>query len=170
MDLELNILHVIAAVGTAGCIRVALQEARGRLLRPGRLFLPGSLAFLTAFMMLVLVPPEMRQAKLWALALGLGLAAGAVRGYTMQLQVDHEFSLLRLPRGQDGLWIAIALGALAGIAVVLEVALPAEAPFELMVEMLAAAASAMCSGFLGGRAAVAYVRHLRAPHLQLLRL
>jgi len=170
MDLKLNVLHVAVALGAAGCLRAIMHETHGRLVRPGRLFTAPVLALLTALVLLLLIPVDMRQHRLWALTLATGFVAGALRGFTMRLQVDHEFDLLRLPSAPDGVGSSVILAMLAAISVVLAMTMPADAPLELMVEMLAAAGVALCAGFLGGRAVLIYLRHLRAPHLQLLRL
>ena len=121
MVFKLNILHLLIVLGAAGCAAVLLREARGRLLHPSRLFAAPLLAAVAALFLLALLTLEMRQPRLWALALVLGALPGAVRGFTMRLQVDHMWSLIRLPRGRDGLWMAAALGGLSLITVVLTV-------------------------------------------------
>lgn len=92
MVYKLNILHFLVALGATGCAGVLLREARGRLLRPVRLFAAPFLAAVAALFLLALVAPEAREPRLWAVALALGGLSGALRGFAMTLQVDHMWS------------------------------------------------------------------------------
>ena len=166
MVFKLNILHLLIVLGAAGCAAVLLREARGRLLHPSRLFAAPLLAAVAALFLLAAVTPEMRRPELWAVALALGALPGAVRGFTMRLQVDHMWSLIRLPRGRDGLWMAAALGGLSLITVVLTV-IDSETT---LLEVLTAAAAAAAAGYLGGRALALYLRTAHAPHRDLVRV
>lgn len=165
MDYKLNILHLLIALGIAGCAIALVREARGRVLRPARLFAAPALAALAALFLLAVVSPEARHPGLWAAALALGALPGAVRGFTMTLQVDHMWTLIRLPRGRDGLWMAGTLGGLAGLTVVLRLVGQAADTYEA----LSAAAAAAAAGYLAARAFTLFVRTASAPHRDLVR-
>jgi hypothetical protein len=165
MVYKLNILHLLIALGAAGCATTLLREARGRLLHPSRLFAAPLLAAVPALFLLAIVAPELREPRLWAAALALGALAGAARGFTMRLQVDHMWTLIRLPRGRDGLWAAAALGGFAALATLLTLAGPEAGAYAA----LAAAGAAAGAGHLAGRAIALYLRTATAPHRDLVR-
>lgn len=157
---KFNILHLLIALGAAGCAGVLVREAQGRLLRPSRLAVAPLLAAGAALFLLALVAPGDREPKLWAVALALGALPGAVRGFAMPLEVDHNRALLRLPRGRDGLWAAAALAVLSALAVVFSLAGGETGAYEA----LAAAAATAAAGYLGGRALALFLRTAHAPH------
>ena len=163
MSIKLNVLHLLIALGATGCAVVLLREARGRLVRPSRLLVAPLLAAMAALFLLAVVAPVDREPKLWALALATGAASGALRGFAMNIQVDHTWSLIRLPSGRDGLWTATALAALAGLTVTLTFTNGDTGAYEA----LGAAAAAALAGYLGGRALALYLRTARAPHRDL---
>ncbi len=163
MVYKLTVLHLLVALGASGCAGVLLREARGRLLRPARLFAAPGLAAVAALFLLASVPPEAREPRLWAAALALGTVPGALRGAAMTLQVDHTWSLIRLPQGRDGLWTAAMLAGLALLTVMLTLADGETGSYEA----LAAAAATATAGYLGGRALALYVRTAHAPHRDL---
>jgi hypothetical protein len=168
MVFNLNILHLLSALGAAGCAGVLVHEAQGHLLRPSRLAVAPLLAAVAALFLLALVAPGDREPKLWAVALALGALPGAVRGFALALQVDHRSMLIRLPQSRDGLWTAAVL---AGLAVL-------TAAFSLGAGetggsstggygALTAAAATAAAGYLGGRALALFVRTAHAPHRDL---
>lgn len=163
MSFKLNILYLLIALGATGCAGALVREARGRLVRPSRLFAAPLLAAVAALFLLAIVSPGDREPRLWALALAIGMASGAVRGAAMPMQVDQMWTLIRLPRGRDGLWTAAALGVLA----VLTVGLTLTDGETGAYEALAAAAAAATAGFLGGRAFALFLRTAHAPHRDL---
>lgn len=169
MVFKLNVLHLLIALGATGCAGVLLREAQGRLLRPSRLAVAPLLAAVAALFLLALVAPGDREPKLWAVALALGALPGAVRGLMMPLEVDHTWALLRLPRGRDGLWTAVALAVLSALAVVLSVTGGEAGAATGIWEVLSAAAATAAAGYLGGRALTLFLRTAHAPHSALAR-
>lgn len=169
MMVKLNILHLLIALGATGCAGVLVREAQGRLLTPSRLAVAPLLAAVAALFLLALVAPGDREPKLWAVALALGALPGAVRGFALALQVDHNRALLRLPRGRDGLWAAAALAVLSALAVVFSLAGDEAGSTTGAYEALAAAAATAAAGYLGGRALALFLRTAHAPHSALAR-
>lgn len=168
MTFDLNILHIFAACTGTWCISLALRETRGRLVGPGQLFVAPLLALMTASLLLALIPSQLRPTDAWLSALVAGGVAGVLRGLHMQVLVDHDYSLLHLPARIDGRFVT-GLLALVLLAILLDVVLPSTSILERLTNIVAANGAVLCAGFLGGRAVVVYLRHLRAPHRQLLR-
>lgn len=154
-----NILHLLVLAGTAGAVVLFAKEARGRSLPPGRLFLAPLLALAAAALLLAMTAPEAREPAPWLVGLATGAILGTTRGAFARLQVDHLYDRLRLPRGRDGLWAALLLGAIA-LAAFGAGLLPDGMP----VEAAAATAAAAIAGYLAGRAGSLWLRALSAPH------
>lgn len=163
-----NILHLLVALGAAGCLLSVGREARGRLVAPARLLAPPLLAAAASLFLFALVPAALREPRLWLAALALGAVPGAARGFTLELQVDHMWTLLRLPHGRDGLWAARALAGLAALAVALALA-SGDAVDTAAYAALASAGAAAAAGYLAGRALALWLRTARTPHLDLRR-
>jgi hypothetical protein len=148
------------------CARFTLSEMRHRPLPRGRLAAPALLAMGCALVFLFIYLGSQRPPWVFAAALAAGLAIGALRGFTLQLQVDHMFDKIRLPRARGSFLVALGLVA----AVLLEIggsfAGPNGMPFRLIAPEIAAA----CAGMLTGRAVAIAMRWRGAPHVDLHRL
>jgi hypothetical protein len=105
-----NILHLVVVLGAAGCIWLSLPEARGRSMKPARLFAVPLLAGLTALVLLLFALSEPLPRRATAAAFVLGLATGALRGWLMKLRVDQVLTRLRLPGGREGVGLPVAVG------------------------------------------------------------
>lgn len=168
MVFNLNMLHLLSALGAAACAGVLVHEAQGHLLRPSRLAVAPLLAAVAALFLLALVAPSDREPKLWSVALALGALPGAVRGFALALQVDHRSMLIRLPQSRDGVWAAAAPAGLAVLTVVLSLGGgETGAASTGAYGALAAAAATAAAGYLGGRALALFVRTAHAPHRDL---
>ena len=175
MVFNLNVLHLLSALGAAGCAGVLVHEAQGHLLRPSRLAVAPLLAAVAALFLLALVAPGDREPKLWAVALALGALPGAVRGFALALQVDHRSMLIRLPQSRDGLWTAAVLAGLAVLTVAFSlgagetgIAIASTGAASTgACGALTAAAATVAAGYLGGRALALFVRTAHAPHRDL---
>lgn len=167
MMIQPNVLHLLVVGGAAGAVALFRREARGRSQSPGQLFLAPLLALAAATVLLALPAPEARQPALWLGGLVAGTLIGTARGALARLQVDHLWDRLRLPRGRDGLWVALTLGAVALAAFGAEL-VPDQAhglaPAAGGLETAATVAAAACAGYLAGRAGSLWLRALRAPH------
>jgi len=159
MFVQPNILHLLVLAGTAGAVVLFAKEARGRSLPPGRLFLAPLLALAAAVLLLAMPGPEARDPAPWLVGLVTGAILGTVRGAFARLQVDRLYDRLRLPRGRDGLWAALLLGAVALLAFGAGLL-----PDGMPLEVAAATAAAACAGYLAGRAGSLWLRALSAPH------
>ncbi len=161
-----NVLHLVLLVCALPCARYTLSEMRHRPLPRGRLAAPPLLAMACALVFLLFHLGSQRPLWMFAAALAAGLAVGMLRGFTLQLQIDHMFDKIRLPRARGSFLVALGLVA----AVILEIggslAGPAGLPFRLIAPEIAAA----CAGMLTGRAMAIAMRWRGAPHVDLHRL
>jgi hypothetical protein len=136
---------------------------RHRPLPRGRLAAPALLAMACTLMFLLFQLGSQRPPWTFLVALAAGLAIGAARGFTLQLQVDHMFDKVRLPRARGSFVVALVLVA----AVLLEIggafAGPTGQPFRLIAPEIVAA----CAGILAGRVMAIAIRWRGAPHVDL---
>jgi len=161
-----NLLHVILLVCALPCARYTLSEMRHRPLPRGRLAAPALLAVACALVFLLFHLGSQRPPWMFAAALFAGLAIGALRGFTLQLQVDHMFDKVRLPRARGSFLVSLALLAAVFLEIGGAFAGPAGQPFRLVAPEIAAA----CAGMLTGRAMAIAMRWRGAPHVDLHRL
>lgn len=156
MIFNLTLVHVLLALGAGSCVYFALREIRRRYVSIWRLFVPAALASLVAACLFLLQVIAHRPPWAFETALLVGLAVGALRGFTTTVQVDLYMSLLqdRSPAKRVLLWVPIALA----IAVAVEIVGAVVAPALDNLRLGAAVAAVACAGLLIGRAAVMSVR------------
>jgi hypothetical protein len=128
-----------------------------------RLAMPAAFATVVALMLLSsMFGATLRHDAEWVIALLLGGFIGRTRGWTLSVEIDQRWGLVRLPRAVDGLLIAAGVVALAVID------FTSAALDEALVDPVhIAAGSAFCAGFLACRALAIIVRATRAPHVGL---
>ena len=160
-----NILHVILALGGAGCLYAAVLEIRQRAIKLWRLFLPAFSALAVAAVV-TLAQLEMER-PLWpfATAFAIGLLIGGVRGARVPLKVDQYWSLIQVRRTTRRalLWVAAVVAADA----VLEYAAAFTGQPLETGRFIGALAAVACTGMLWGRAAAIVLRMQDAPHVDL---
>lgn len=162
---HLNLLHLALALGSVAAVYLALQETRGRVMRPTRLGALPLVAMALALILLLFQLAARQPPWMFALAFAAGLAGGGIRGATMKLQVDQNWRLVR-PTGRRALiWVSLALP----VAVALEIGGAVAGEPGLPWRLAAAALAILCAGLIVGRALVLAVRRWRAPHVDLRR-
>ena len=161
-----NLLHLVLLVCALPCARYTLSEMRHRPLPRGRLAAPALLAMACALVFLLFHLGSQRPPWIFAAALAAGLAIGTLRGFTLQLQVDHMFDKIRLPRARGSFLVALGLVAAVMLEIGGSLAGPEGLPFRLIAPEIAAA----CAGMLTGRAMAIAMRWRGAPHVDLHRL
>jgi hypothetical protein len=161
-----NLLHLVLLVCALPCARYTLSEMRHRPLPRGRLAAPALLALACALVFLLFHLGSQRPAWTFAVAFTGGLAIGALRGFTMQLQVDHMFDKVRLPRARGSFLVSLGLVA----AVMLEIGGSFAGPNGLPFRQIAPEIAVACAGMLTGRAMAIAMRWRGAPHVDLHRL
>ena len=166
MNVGPNLLHLVLLFCAVSCVVLTLREVSNRPLPLQRLAAPALVAAACALVFLFLKVGIGRPPWTYGAALAAGLAGGTVRGFTLKLQVDHMFSIARLPRARGSLLVGFFLvgavlleigGALAGAA---------GAPFRLVAPDIAAA----CAGVLAGRMTAIAIRWRWEPHVELRRM
>jgi FtsH-binding integral membrane protein len=167
--LHLNLLHLVLVICAAACVYVALLDVRAdRPTGPWRLALLPAWAMLPA-LILVLFQLATRQSP-WLLAAPfvVGLAAGGLRGFTMLLQFDRNYRVVR-PKGRRVLlWVSLAVP----VAVALEIAgsvVGRATAIGAPLRLAGAELALLCAGLLVGRGLALAIRLLGAPHVDLRR-
>ena len=155
-----NVLTVLVAVA---CLGSLAQQSRGDVVRLWRLAVPPSLAVAPALMLLagVFDATLVHDAE-WLAAGIVGAAIGRTRGWSVPMQVDQTWRLVRLPPTFDATMAAVGLVILS---IVDFVSAALNDPF--VAPDLVAAAAAFCAGYIGGRAVALAVRARREPHIGL---
>lgn len=161
-----NLLHLVLLACALPCARYTLSEMRHRPLPRGRLAAPALLAMVCALVFLLFHLGSQRPPWIFAAALAAGLTIGALRGFTLQLEVDHTFDKVRLPRAHGSFLVALTLVA----AVLLEIGGSFAGPNGLPFRLIAPEIAAACAGILSGRALAIAMRWRGAPHVDLHRL
>lgn len=161
-----NLLHLLLLILALPCARYALSEMRHRPLPRGRLAAPALLAMGCALVFLLFHVGSQRPPWMFGAALAVGLAIGVLRGLTLQLQVDHMFDRVRLPRARASFLVAMVLVA----AVLLDIVGALLGSKGLFLRVVAPEIAAACAGMLTGRALAIALRWRRAPHIDLHRM
>jgi hypothetical protein len=162
---HLNLLHLVLFLGSIAAVILALREIRGRTMRRGHLFLLPMAAMLLALILLLFQLAAKQPPWMLGLPFALGLAAGAVRGATMKLEVDQNWRLVRPTSRRALFWVALAIPVAAGFEIGGAIVGPPGAP----VRLAGAGIGLLCAGLLVGRAAVVVIRLVQAPHVDLRR-
>jgi hypothetical protein len=159
----LSLSNVLTVMCALICLWTASPQASGGVWRLWRLATPGAFAAVMSLMLLAGVFEATWQHDAeWLLALLLGSLAGRTRGWTMHVEIDQRWGLVRLPRSVDGLLAALGVVAMSALDF-LSSALEAV----LIEPQHIAAGSALFAGFLACRALAIIVRSSRAPHVGL---
>ena len=128
-----------------------------------RLATPAAFAMVVSLVLLASVFEATWQHDVeWLVALVIGGLIGRTRGWTLPVEIDQRWGLVRLPRVKDGTLAAFGVVAVATIdfaSAALETA--------LIEPQHIAAGAALCAGFLACRALAIIVRSTRAPHVGL---
>jgi hypothetical protein len=163
MIAPLSLSNVLTVLFALLCLWTMAPQASGGVLRLWRLALPACFAAVVAVVLLagVFDATPVHDGE-WLAGLLLGAVIGRTRGWTMAVQVDQMWGLIRLPRTDDGRLASLGLVALSGAdftSALLE--------YPLIELQHVAAAAALLAGYLGGRALALIVRSVRAPHVKL---
>jgi hypothetical protein len=165
MLFHLNLLHLALFLGALAAVGLALREIRGRTVRRGHLLLLPMVATLLALILMLFQLAAKQPPWTLGAAFALGLAAGAVRGATMKLEVDQNWHLVRPTSRRALFWVALAIP----VAVGLEIGGAIVGPPGALLRLAGAGIGLLCAGLLVGRAAVFVIRQMRAPHVDLRR-
>lgn len=159
----LSLSNVLTTLCALLCLWTTSPQATGGVWRLWRLATPAAFAAVVSLMLLsgVFVATWQHDAE-WLVALLLGGLAGRIRGWTLPVEIDQMWGLVRLPRSKDALIAAFGIVAMAAIDF-----LSAALEEMLLEPQHIAAGSALFAGFIGCRALAIIVRSTRAPHVGL---
>lgn len=159
----LSLANVLTLFVAFFCLWTMSPQARGGVVRLWRLALPAAFAAVVALMLLSsMFDASLRHDAEWVIALLLGGIIGRTRGWTLSIEIDQRWGLVRLPRTADGLVVAAGV---VGLALADFTSAALEDP--LIEPVHIAAAAAFFAGFLACRALAIIVRATRAPHVGL---
>jgi hypothetical protein len=159
----LSLSNVLTLFAALVCLWTMSPQASGGVWRLWRLAVPGVFATIVSLMLLAGVYEATWQHDAeWLVALLLGGLIGRTRGWTLSIEIDQTWGLVRLPRSIDGLLAAAGVVAMSALDF-------ASAALEAMLvePQHIAAGAALCTGFLCCRALAIIVRSTRAPHVRL---
>ena len=158
---HLTVLHLGALICALGAIWGTWREAQGWPRRWPSL-MGAAILVMLASANLLLVQFLMEEGilhKRWLAGVVGGLAVGAWRGSRTNIQVDHLWGLMRLPRDRDGLWMSLLCAAI----VVFEIASVFVDPLTQRQHVYVVAIAAGCGGFMMGRLFAILVRARLSP-------
>jgi hypothetical protein len=155
-----NVLTVFLAIG---CLHTMAPQSRGGVVKLWRLALPPCFAAVQALVLLAGVfDATFAHDAEWVIAALAGALLGRMRGWTMPVEVDRMWELVRLKPSVDGQLAALAL---VGLSAVDFTSAALEDPVVACEHV--AAGAAFFAGYLAARALGIAVRAMRAPHVEL---
>ncbi len=159
----LSLSNVATVAFAAICLWTIAAQARGNVVKLWRLAVPPSFAAVQAFVLLAGVfDATIANDAEWLAAAVVGGVLGRMRGWTLAVDVDQRWDLVRQHRSADELMMGAALVMLAVID------FAAAASRDPIIEpQHVAAAAAFCAGYLGCRAIAIAVRAAHLPHVEL---
>ena len=163
MAAEFSILYPLVVLAAAGCLFLAIREVRGLPVLSMSLLVPPLLAAFITLALAILAPLDSWREMILGVALIVGVAGGGVRGWTMSMQVDHMWDLVRLLRSRDVQWASGLLAAAVASEIVLAFVNTAASAYHTVP----LAGAALSAGFLAGRAMAVSVRIGKSPHKEL---
>jgi hypothetical protein len=163
MIAPLSLSNVLTVLVALLCLWTMSPQAHGGVLRLWRLAIPACFAAVEAMVLLAGVfDATFAHDAEWLAGLVLGAVIGRMRGWTMTVQVDRMWGLVRLPRTNDGRMAALAMVALSAVDFT-----SAALEDPVIEPQHVAATAALCAGYIGCRALSLIVRSVRAPHVEL---
>jgi hypothetical protein len=160
----LSLSNVLTMLCALLCLWTTSPQASGGVWRLWRLATPAAFSAVVSLMLLSAVfEATWRHDAEWLAALLIGGLAGRTRGWTLPVEIDQMWGLVRLPRSLDALIAAFGIVAMS----VLDFSSAAVEDVVLLEPQHIAAGSALFAGFIGCRALAIIVRSTRAPHVGL---
>lgn len=160
----LSLSNVLTMLCALFCLWTTSPQASGGVWRLWRLATPAAFAAVVSLMLLSAVFEATWQHDVeWLVALLIGGFVGRTRGWTLPVEIDQMWGLVRLPRVKDSLIAAFGIVAMA----VLDFSSAALEDVAVLEPQHIAAGAALFAGFIGCRALAIIVRSTRAPHVGL---
>jgi hypothetical protein len=163
MIAPLSLSNVLTVMFAFACLHTIAPQSRGGVVKLWRLALPPCFAAVEALVLLagVFDATFIHDAE-WVVAAAIGAILGRMRGWSMTVEVDRMWELVRLKPSFDGQLAALAL---VGLSAIDFTSATLEEPIVACEHV--AAGAALFAGYLGARALAIAVRAMRAPHVEL---
>jgi hypothetical protein len=158
---NLSLVHLLLALAAIGCIYLVVREMRRTYVSQWRLFAPGTAALFVAASLFLIQISAGQPRWAFAVATGIGLAIGLVRGLMIGLRHSLYQPEVAISRGATLVILAVAIGV--GFCVVLEIIGAYNSPSLEKLRLWAALSAVVCAVALLMRASVLTVR-LRRQH------
>ncbi len=159
-SLAFYVTDVVVLLCAIGAFASLFHEFTRRLVPRFRLLVPGVLATLSTTLLIAYPEPkDLGQLQLWSVV-AVCLLLGVARGALIRMYTDHNWSVVRVRRTFDGLFVGGMHLLFAGVQFTVEMAAGSENPLEVTFEFL----MVVTGSFLLGRSAAAWVRARTIPH------
>ena len=163
MIAPLSLSNVLTVLLAFACLHTIAPQSRGGVVKLWRLALPPCFAAVEALVLLAGVfDATLGHDAEWLIAALLGAFLGRMRGWSMPVEVDRMWELVRLKPSLDGQFAALAL---VGWSAVDFTSASLEDPIVACEHV--AAGAAFVAGYLAARALAIAVRAMHAPHVEL---
>jgi membrane protein CcdC involved in cytochrome C biogenesis len=145
------------------CLWTIASQASGNVVKLWRLAVPPSFAAVEAFVLLagVFDATTLNDSE-WLVAVVVGGAIGRMKGWTLKVEIDQRWELVRQHKSVDAL---VAAACLVVLAVIDSAGAVAQNP--ILEPQHVAAGAALCAGYLSCRALAIAVRAGHLPHVEL---
>ena len=151
-----------AAIGVA-CVQSTLSDVRGSACKLWRVGLPPLLSGFASILLLARAVVSFQHDAVWIVTALLGILVGWWRGRRISVETDQVWGVVRVQPTTDSLIAALFVLAI----MLLDGADDLFPPGTLPRHANFAAASALCAGFLAGRAWSLIRRAMQAPHVEI---
>lgn len=163
MAYSITLVDIAGAVIAVACVQSALSDARGTPCKLWRLGLPPLLGSFASILILARAVVSFEHDAMWIVTALCGVLAGWWRGRQIVIETDQIWGVVRIQRVLDSLIAALIILAIVLVDGVADL-FPAGT---LLRHAHFAAASALCAGYLAGRAWSLIGRAVRSPHVEL---
>lgn len=163
MNYSVNLVDIIGIVIAAACLRSTWADMQGAPQKVWRLGLTPLLGNVVSLVILAGAVASFQHDATWVATAGIGALAGMVRGRQITVQTDQMWGTARTSVAYDAVIAAFCILVIATADGISGVFKPGTLPRHADM----AAASALFSGFLGGRAWLLMRRAVNSPHTDL---
>jgi hypothetical protein len=163
MAYSITLVDIAGAVIAVACVQSTLTDVRGAPCKLWRLGLPPLLGSFASILILARAVVSFEHDAIWMVTALCGVLVGWWRGRQIVIETDQIWGVVRTRRVVDSLVAALLILLIVLVDGIKELfptgTLPRHAQF--------AAGSALCAGYLAGRAWSLIGRAVRAPHVEL---
>jgi hypothetical protein len=163
MPYPINLVDIAGIVMAAGCAYSTLSDTQGKPRKLWRLGLPPLLGIGVSLLMLAGAVVSFEHDATWVATALCGTFFGWLRGRFVAVETDQVWGTVRMTPHYDTAIAALLIFAIATLDGISGIFTPGTLPRHAHM----AAASALCAGYLGGRAWMLVRRAMRSPHVEI---